>query len=91
MTTAAGPGPAIKGAAATVWSEPIAIATQRPYQEVYDAINSLALTERVRRGRTRSSARGGVKRRTYEQYLTESGWVWIPTMRVGRGCQVHLR
>ena len=46
----------------------IAIATQKPYQDVYDAINVLALAERTRRGR-RSSARSGVGRTTYERYL----------------------
>lgn len=69
----------------------IAIATQKPYQDVYDAINSLVHGNSDRKGRTRSSARSGVPRATYERYLNESGWVWVPTMRIGSGCRVHLK
>jgi hypothetical protein len=81
-----------KGRAGDCVVRAIAIATQKPYQEVYDAINSLVLTERVHRGRTRSSPRSGVGRTTYESYLIEQlGWEWIATMQVGSGCRVHLR
>lgn len=69
----------------------IAIATGRPYQEVYDAVNALAEGERPRRGRTRSSSRTGVKRQTYTKYLHTIGWSWTPTMKIGSGCKVHLR
>lgn len=69
----------------------IAIATGKPYQEVYDAINILAERERPRRGRKRSNARTGVFRRTYEKYLFSLGATWVPTMRIGSGCKVHLR
>ena len=80
-----------KGRAGDCVVRAIAIATQKPYHEVYDAINALALEERTRRGR-RSSARGGVGRTTYERYLMQQlGWEWIPTMQVGSGCRVHLR
>jgi len=68
-----------------------AIAVQKPYREVYDAINALALEERTRRGRTRSSARSGVERTTYERYLKQLRWEWVPTMQVGSGCRVHRR
>ena len=57
-----------KGRAGDCVVRAIAIATQKPYQDVYDGINVLALAERTRRGR-RSSARSGVGRRTYERYL----------------------
>lgn len=70
----------------------IAIATQKPYREVYDALNLLAKKERPRPGRCRrSSSRTGVHRVTYEVYLRSLGWVWVPTMRVGQGCKVHLK
>jgi hypothetical protein len=68
----------------------IAIATEKPYQEVYDAINALAAAERAQRGE-RSSARGGVERTTYERYLRQLCWEWVPTMQIGSGCRVHLR
>jgi len=71
----------------------IAIATGKPYREVYDAINGLAANERSsrqRRGR-RSSARNGVFKQTYRRYLDRIGWRFTPTMGIGTGCQVHLR
>ena len=69
----------------------ISIATGKPYQEVYEAINLLAKNEHPRNGRKRSSARSGVWRKTYHAYLASLGWRWIPTMAIGSGCKVHLR
>jgi len=69
----------------------IAIASGRPYQEVYDALNGAARSERPRKGGKRSAARTGVHRRTYEPYLLSLGFKWAPTMRIGQGCTVHLR
>lgn len=70
----------------------IAIATGQPYQQVYDAINWEAQQERPsKRRRKRSSARGGVYRVTYQKYMANLGWRWVPTMTVGSGCKVHLR
>ena len=70
----------------------IAIATGKPYHEVYDALNRLALVERTgRRKRKRSNSRTGVFRRTYQRYLESLGWRWTSTMTIGSGCQVHLR
>ena len=70
----------------------IAIATGKPYQEVYDALNRIAETEkRSKRGGRRSSSRTGVYRMTYQRYLQALGWRWTPTMTIGSGCQVHLR
>ena len=70
----------------------IAIATGKPYQEVYDAINILGKDERItqKRQRIRSSARGGVNRKTYDRYLKSLGWEWVATMGIGTGCKVHL-
>jgi hypothetical protein len=71
----------------------IAIATGRPYLEVYAALNALGKTERAstkRRGK-RSSARTGVFKPTIRRYMTALGWRWVPTMKIGSGCTVHLR
>ena len=69
----------------------IAIATQIPYQQVYDAINIEAKSERVTsRMRRRSSSRSGTYRKTYEKFLAKHGWKWTPTMKIGGGCKVHL-
>lgn len=81
-----------KGSTGDCVTRSIAIATGKPYQEVYDALNRLAQTERVgKRKRKRSNSRTGVFRRTYQRYLESLGWRWISTMKIGSGCQVHLR
>ena len=70
----------------------IAIATGKPYQEVYDALNRLGQTERItKRKKKRSSSRTGVFRATYQRYLESLGWRWTSTMSIGTGCRVHLR
>jgi hypothetical protein len=68
----------------------IAIATGRPYREIYDRLNELARRERPRGRTRRSSARTGVHKRTYKRLLCELGWIWTPTMQIGQGCRVHL-
>lgn len=69
----------------------IAIATEKPYQEVYDAINVAAQSERRgKRKRGKSTARNGVYKGTYRKYLASLGWTFTPTMSIGSGCKVHL-
>ena len=70
----------------------LAIATQKPYREVYAAINAIA-AEHERRGKRKrgiSSARNGVYANTVRRYLDSIGWQWTPTMFIGSGCTVHL-
>ncbi|WP_195166031.1 hypothetical protein [Mycobacteroides abscessus] len=69
----------------------IAIATARPYQDVYQLINQAAARERPRAGKQRSSARNGVRKNTIRRVMTDLGWTWVPTMAIGSGCQVHLQ
>jgi hypothetical protein len=70
----------------------IAIATGRPYVEVYHEINALGARERRVKGRSaRSHARTGVYIPTIRRYLTGLGWTWHPTMGIGTGTTVHLR
>lgn len=80
-----------KGKTGDCVTRAIAIAANRPYQEVYDGLNaykaSMRQTKRVRG----SSARTGVSRAVYDAYLKTRGWQWIPTMAIGSGCRVHLR
>ena len=81
-----------KGSTGDCVTRSIAIATGKTYQEVYDALNRLAMMERLgRRKRKRSNSRTGVFRPTYERYLESLGWHWTSTMKIGSGCQVHLR
>ena len=70
----------------------IAIASEKPYQEVYDAINECAKKERrSKRRRGKSSARSGVYKATIHRLLDAWGWKWTPTMFIGSGCKVHLK
>ena len=69
----------------------IAIATGKPYLEVYNALNKFAESERPRKGKSRSNARTGVYKRTQHRYIASLGWKWVPTMGIGTGCRVHLR
>ena len=81
-----------RGEAGDCVARSVAIATGLPYQEVYDAINDAGKGDRVTRKRSgRSSARTGVYKPTLRRYLAGLGWQWVPTMRIGSGCTVHLR
>lgn len=77
-----------KGNARDCVARAIAIAAEKPYAEVYEALASL------QKGRTGiRSARNGVntKTRPFADYMTTLGFVWTPTMQIGSGCKVHLR
>ncbi len=81
-----------KGKTGDCVTRSIAIATGKPYQEVYDSLNRLAQAERIsKRKKRRSSSRTGVYRQTYQRYLESLGWRWTSTMSIGSGCRVHLR
>lgn len=80
-----------KGYAGDCGTRAVAIATEKPYQEVYAAINEIAKKERPRKRERRSSARNGIYRHTLNKYLESVGWEWVPTMGIGTGCQVHMR
>ena len=70
----------------------IAIATGKPYQEVYDLINEYGQTERrSKRKSKKSTARGGVFMATMKRIMASLGWEWKATMLVGSGCKVHLK
>jgi hypothetical protein len=80
----------------------IAIATGKPYREVYDdlqaAIKHYATTHRdhaARRmargnGRKGTTPRNGISSKVFKPYLLARGWKWVPTMGIGTGCRVHL-
>lgn len=87
-----------RGSAGDCVTRSIVIATGKPYREVYDALNRIA-EGTSRRGATRRraasvkskpSSRTGHHRRVYEQYLKSIGWEWVPVMKIGSGCTVHL-
>lgn len=71
----------------------IAIVTEMPYKEVYNLINQYGKAERMTkkvRARGRSNARTGVWKETARKIMTDLGWTWHPTMKIGQGCKVHL-
>jgi hypothetical protein len=81
-----------KGHAGDCVTRAIAIVTQLPYQQVYDSLNEIGKAEKIgKKKKSKSNARTGVFRYTYQKYLTQLGYVWVPTMKVGSGCKVHLR
>jgi hypothetical protein len=84
-----------KGHAGDCVARSIAIATGRPYAEVYDALAAGNAGERQtkqRRGSAGRTARSGihVTRKWFKDYMTSLGWEWVPTMHIGSGCKVHL-
>lgn len=80
-----------KGTTGDCAARAIAIATGKPYQEVYDAINEIGSSERTgRRKRKKSNARTGVYTVAAKKYMAALGWAWVPTMAIGSGCKVHL-
>ncbi|MBR0934847.1 hypothetical protein [Bradyrhizobium jicamae] len=92
-----------KGSAGDCVTRAIAIATGRPYREVYDALAVGLLdyvaahrdrtAKRIARGggRKGTTPRNGVSRKVWGAYLKGLGWHWVPTMKIGSGCRVHLR
>jgi hypothetical protein len=80
-----------KGTAGDCVCRAIAIVAERPYKEVYDTINEYAQHERTgKRKRGVSSARNGVYKETIRKVAAHFGLKWIPTMKIGQGCKVHL-
>ena len=73
----------------------IAIATGIDYKEVYDELQRRAKQETDRqlkkhRNNKRSSARNGMFKDTWKQYLKDLGWVCHSTCAVGKGVSCHL-
>jgi len=87
-----------KGTAGDCVTRAIAIATEKPYSEVYDALFHASKEYGERhRGRVakRINTRGGSPRSgqfrvVFQKYLEFLGWKWVPTMLIGSGCKVHL-
>lgn len=88
-----------KGEAGDCVVRAIAIATETPYQEVYDDLRrhrEMYAREHNDRVARRIEARGasprdGNARSVYELYLATKGYVFHPTMKIGQGCKTHLK
>jgi hypothetical protein len=88
-----------KGDAGDCVTRAIAIALEKPYDEVYDwmmagkrwhADNHRDRTAK-RIQKKGASPRDGVNKKIYSKYLVAQGWKFHPTMSIGSGCKVHLR
>lgn len=80
-----------RGSAGDCVTRAIAIATERPYAEVYKALfDGIRTAHRAKHGVRRGSPRNGVRRKVFQKYLESLGWRWVPTMKIGSGCKVHL-
>lgn len=81
-----------RGSAGDCVTRAIAIATEQPYSDVYDALHQRIRDRgKPRAGRKGYSPRDGVPMPIIRSYLQDQGWTWTPTMAIGTGCQVHLR
>jgi hypothetical protein len=77
----------------------IAIATQLPYIQVYEELNQANAiyadhkNDKLARhlNKRGSSPRNGNHRKVFHDYILDHGFIWVATMKVGGGCQVHLR
>ena len=81
-----------KGTCGDCATRAIAIATGKPYKEVYTELNKicneLKLDGKIKW--THSSVRNGTPKQARREYLKRLGWKWVPTMFFGSGCKVHL-
>jgi hypothetical protein len=83
-----------KGAAGDCVARAVAIASGRPYAEVYARLAEGTGSQRAgKKGKRSASARNGINvtRKWFKDLMVEWGFVWVPTMTIGSGCKVHLR
>ena len=74
-----------KGRAGDCVCRSIAIITQMPYQEVYDALNGIVKSKSMGNLTCyRSSARNGISKCTTKRYLVSMGFEWFPTKFIGQ-------
>tara|TARA_B100001113_G_scaffold265939_1_gene220804 strand:- start:9326 stop:9769 length:444 start_codon:yes stop_codon:yes gene_type:complete len=86
-----------KGQTGDCVTRAIAIASGKPYKEVYDAMANGNANQRLSKHDNKSSgrrtARNGIytNRKWFKDYMKSIGFKWEPTMGIGTGCKVHLR
>ena len=84
-----------KGDARDCVARAVAIASGRPYREVYDVLAEGNASQRKTKHTrdTKRSARNGIypKRKWFKDYMVSLGFTWTPTMQIGSGCKVHLK
>lgn len=83
-----------KGKAGDCVARSVAIASGRPYREIYEALASGTGSQRKssRTPKRSASARSGIntRRKWFKDFMCSIGFEWTPTMLIGQGCKVHL-
>lgn len=75
----------------------VAIAAQLPYEQVYQRLAEGNATQRKTKrsskntGKRTASKGINVRRKWFDDYMKELGFTWVPTMKIGQGCKVHLK
>jgi hypothetical protein len=74
----------------------ICITTGLPYEKVYDDLANGNFNQRklkfAKKSKQRTASKGiKVKRKWFKDYMNSLGFIWIPTMKIGSGCKVHLK
>ncbi len=87
-----------KGTTEDCVTRALAIATQLPYQQVYDDLYAgqkvfrEGRSRRARKAKARGyTSRDGIYREVYQPYLESHGWIWTPKHAIGQPASVHLR
>lgn len=74
-----------KGAVKDCVVRAIAIAEEKDYKEVYDYVNKKLKSHGYPSVRDK-----GVPKYLVRELLKNYGWTWIPVMKIGSGCELHL-
>ena len=69
----------------------ISIALKLPYQQVYNELKSFISSHRNCKSKKNSNVTTGITQKFCKKYLESKGWRWVPCMKIGTGCKVHLR
>ena len=73
----------------------IAIASGIPYKDIYYKLAHGNCTQRngkySKRGPRTASEGIRVQRVWFKRFMQKLGFEWVPTMKVGQGCKVHMR
>lgn len=85
-----------KGTAGDCVARSVSIASGIPYAEVYAALaegNKRERKTKKSKGSGKKTAREGihVTRKWFKDYMKSIGFEWTATMKIGSGCQVHLK
>lgn len=80
-----------KGQARDCVCRSVAIATGKPYSQVWGELSAIGWTENL--NKYPRDVDGLVIPRSWareREYIESLGWRWHPTMKIGSGCKVHL-